>query len=291
MIPKEVLQKIRRLEIRMRGLVANVFSGEYHSAFKGSGMEFAEVRPYQIGDDVRNIDWNVSARFDEPFVKVFQEEREQTLMIVVDVSGSEQFGTQGFFKKDLAAEIGAILGFSAQQNNDKVGLLLFSDEVELFVPPQKGKRHILRLIREIYVHEPKSKKTNLNVPIQHLLRVLHRRSIVIWISDFMAEQYEQNMRILARKHDCIAICLVDKRERYLPNVGLIRLIDAETGVLKWIDTADKGARNSINKQLMLQRQNRAETLNRLRIDVVEIDTDGDYMEPLNQFFIRRSKRL
>lgn len=290
MIPKEVLQKIRRLEIRMRGLVANVFGGEYHSAFKGRGMEFAEVRPYQIGDDVRNIDWNVSARLDEPYVKVFQEEREQTLMIVVDVSGSEYFGTQKYFKKDLAAEIGAVLGFSAQQNNDKVGLLLFSDQVELFVPPKKGKRHILRLIREIYVHEPVSKKTDINAPIAHLLQVLNRRSIVLWISDFMDEGFEKNMRILARKHDCIAVCLTDKRERYLPNVGLLHLTDAETGELILVDTSTKNIRKSMHKQLQQQKNALSQQLSSLRLDVVEVDTEGNYMDALNQFFIKRAKR-
>lgn len=289
MIPKELFKKIRRIEIRTKGLVNNVFGGEYHSAFKGRGMEFSEVRPYQIGDDIRSIDWNVSARTGDPYVKVFEEEREQTLMLVVDVSGSEDFGSQGKFKREVAAEICAIVAFSAIQNNDKVGLLLVSDRVELFVPPKKGRRHVLRLLRDLFAHVPQSRGTSLSAALDHLLHVLRRRSIVLIFSDFFDAGFVKPLRVVARRHDTIAVQLHDPREEELPALGLVDLTDAETGETVVLDTANGRARRTFAMHAGARQSEITGLFRRIRMDHVSIRTDEDYVEPLIRFFRQRHR--
>jgi len=289
MIPKELFRKIRQIEIRTKGLVRNIFGGEYHSAFKGTGMEFAEVRPYQFGDDIRNIDWNVSARYDDTFVKIFEEEREQTVILAVDISGSEDFASAGQYKREMAAEICAVVAFSAIQNNDKVGLLLFSDNVELFVPPKKGKKHVLRLIRDLFAHSRKSNGTNLKVALDHLVRVLHRRSIVMLLSDFMDSDYESALRAVGRRHDTIAVHLVDPVEIDLPDVGLMEVTDAETGEQVLVDTSSDHVRNMYLDQGHARELEVMMMFRRLKIDRVPIHTDEGYVDPLIRFFRRRNK--
>ena len=289
MIPKELFKKIRKLEIRTRGLVNNVFGGEYHSRFKGQGMEFAEVRPYHIGDDIRSIDWNVSARTGETYVKVFEEEREQTVMLAVDISGSEDFGSSSKFKREIAAEICAIVAFSAIKNNDKVGLLLFSDEVELFVPPEKGRRHALRIIRDLYAHEGNSRGTSLSVAFGHLLHVLRRRSIVLVISDFLDSGFEKPMKALARRHDTVIVQLIDPREESIPAIGLVELTDAETGETVVVDTSSVRVREWISDAAFARHSELDELFRRNRVDRVAIRTDESYLEPLVEFFRRRTR--
>jgi len=245
---KALLKKVRKIEIKTRRLSDHVFGGEYHSTFKGRGMTFSEVRQYQFGDDVRSIDWNVTARYNEPFVKVFEEERELTLMLVVDVSGSEAFGTQIQFKRDLITEIAATLAFSALQNNDKVGLILFSDQVELFIPPKKGRSHILRIIRELLEFEPESKKPSISTALEFLSGVLKKKAIVFVLSDFMDKNYEKTLRISAKKHDLTGIRVFDPVETKLPNLGIVPLRDAETGVVRWISTFSKKVRLNYEKK-------------------------------------------
>ena len=290
MIPKELFKKIRRLEIRTRGMVNNIFGGEYHSAFKGQGIEFSEVRPYQVGDDVRNIDWNVSARTGETYVKVFEEEREQTLMLAVDISGSGEFGTQTKFKREIAAEIAAIAAFSAIQNSDKVGLLLFSDRVELFVPPAKGRRHVLRLLRELFAYEPASRGTSIETALTHLHRVLKRHAIVMLMSDFIDTQFEKPLRALARRHDVVAVYLQDPREEELPEVGLLELTDAETGRTTLLDTSQPATRKNFARAAYARRSRTEALLKRARVDTVPIRTGEDYVEPLIRFFRARHRR-
>ena len=245
---KALLKKVRKIEIKTRRLSDHVFGGEYHSTFKGRGMTFSEVRQYQFGDDVRSIDWNVTARYNEPFVKVFEEERELTLMLVVDVSGSEAFGTQTQFKREILTEIAATLAFSALQNNDKVGLLLFSDQVELFIPPKKGRSHILRIIRELLEFEPQSLKTNISNALEFLSGVLKKKAIVFMLSDFMDQGYEKTLRIAAKKHDLTGIRVYDPVETKLPNLGIVPIRDAETGAVQWISTFSKKIRKNYETQ-------------------------------------------
>lgn len=289
MIPKELFKKIRQIEIRTKGLVSNIFGGEYHSAFKGQGMEFAEVRPYQFGDDIRNIDWNVSARYEETFVKIFEEEREQTVILAVDVSGSEDFGSAGKYKLEIAAEICAVVAFSAIQNNDKVGLLLFSDEVELFVPPKKGRKHVLRLIRDLFAHERASHGTDLASALEHLARVLNRRSIVMLLSDFMDEDFEKSLRAVSRRHDTIAVQLIDPVEIELPDVGLMEITDAETGTQMTVDTSSASVRTEYAAASGDSRRRTERMFRRLRIDSIPIHTNEGYVEPLIRFFRHRNK--
>ena len=290
MIPKELFKKIRRIEIRTKGLVNNVFGGEYHSAFKGRGIEFSEVRPYQFGDDIRSIDWNVTARTGETFVKIFEEEREQTLVLVVDISGSGDFGSRNKFKREIAAEICAILGFSAIKNNDKVGLLLFSDQVELFVPPKKGRRHVLRLIRDLFAHEPHSHGTSLAAALNHILHVVHRRSIVLIVSDFFDADFEKPLRMVAQRHDTVAIHLQDRREQELPSLGLVDLTDPETGETLLVDTRSRNARRLFAEHARQQHDALTTLFRRSRVDNVEIQTEKDYVEPLGRFFRHRAQR-
>ncbi|AMC11401.1 hypothetical protein Lupro_09060 [Lutibacter profundi] len=241
---KEILKKVRKIEIKTRRLSDHIFSGEYHSSFKGRGMTFSEVRQYQYGDDVRAIDWNVTARYNEPFVKVFEEERELTMMLLVDISGSEYFGTTQQFKRDTITEIAATLAFSAIQNNDKVGLLLFSDNVELFIPPKKGKSHVLRIIRELIEFQPKSTKTNISEALKFLLSVMKKKAIVFMLSDFMDENYESTLKIAGKKHDLTGIRVYDKHDVSIPNLGMVSMLDAETGKTMLVNTASKSVRNS-----------------------------------------------
>ena len=244
---KEILKKVRKIEIKTRRLSDHIFSGEYHTSFKGRGMTFSEVRQYQYGDDVRAIDWNVTARYNEPFVKVFEEERELTMMLVVDISGSESFGTKNQQKRDMVTEIAATLAFSATQNNDKIGLLLFSDQIELFIPPKKGKSHVLRIIRELIDFQPKSNKTDLAQALKYLSGVLKKKAIVFMISDFMVKEYQHTLKIAAKKHDVTGIRVYDLREESLPNIGIVNMMDAETGENLIVDTTSKRVRTDYEK--------------------------------------------
>ena len=256
---KELLKKVRKIEIKTRRLSDHVFGGEYHSTFKGRGMTFSEVRQYQFGDDVRAIDWNVTARYTEPFVKVFEEERELTLMLVVDVSGSEFFGTGEQFKREVLTEIAATLSFSALQNNDKVGMLLFSDQVELFIPPKKGRTHVLRIIRELLEFEPQSKQTDIGKALEFLSGILKKKAIVFLLSDFMDDSYEKTLRITAKKHDLTGIRVYDKREVEMPNIGLVPMLDSETLKTKWINTTSK----TVRKQYELAHQKQVDAFETL----------------------------
>jgi uncharacterized protein (DUF58 family) len=291
MIPKEILKKVKRIEIATRGLVNEVFSGEYHSVFKGRGMEFAEVREYQIGDDIRNIDWNVTARSDHPYVKVFDEERELTVMLLVDVSSSGNFGTTNQMKGEVAAELCAVLAFSAIKNNDKVGLVIFSDKIEKFIPPRKGKQHVLRVIREILYFKPEDSSTDLNIALEYLIRVIKRRSIVFLISDFLTENYEKALQVANKKHDIIAIDIIDPREVELPNVGFLELEDAETGEAVLIDTTHPSIRGSFYSQSHQDRESREKFFKSIGVDNINIYTDRSYVEPITKFFRMRAKRM
>lgn len=244
---KEILKKVRKIEIKTRRLSDHIFSGEYHTSFKGRGMTFSEVRQYQYGDDVRAIDWNVTARYNEPFVKVFEEERELTMMLMVDISGSESFGTKNQLKRDMITEIAATLAFSATQNNDKIGLLLFSDQIELFIPPKKGKSHVLRIIRELIEFESKSKKTDLSQALKYLSSVLKKKAIVFLISDFMVKDYEQTLKIASKRHDVTGIRVFDQREESIPNIGVVNMLDAETGETLLVDTTSNKVRMDYEK--------------------------------------------
>ena len=244
---KEILKKVRKIEIKTRRLSDHIFSGEYHTSFKGRGMTFSEVRQYQYGDDVRAIDWNVTARYNEPFVKVFEEERELTMMLIVDISGSESFGTKNQQKRDMVTEIAATLAFSATQNNDKIGLLLFSDQIELFIPPKKGKSHVLRIIRELIEFESKSKKTDLSQALKYLSSVLKKKAIVFLISDFMVKDYEHTLKIASKRHDVTGIRVFDQREESIPNIGIVNMLDAETGETLLVDTTSNKVRMDYEK--------------------------------------------
>jgi uncharacterized protein (DUF58 family) len=244
---KELLKKVRKIEIKTRRLSDHVFGGEYHSTFKGRGMTFSEVRQYQYGDDVRAIDWNVTARYNEPFVKVFEEERELTLLLVIDVSASEFFGSQTQFKREYLTEIAATLSFSALQNNDKVGLLLYSDQIELYIPPKKGRFHILRIIRELLEFHPQGKGTNIALPLEFLSGVLKKKAIVFLLSDFMDQGYEKTLQIAAKKHDLTGIRVFDPREKALPNIGLVPMQDSESGRIRWVNTQSKSIRTRYEK--------------------------------------------
>lgn len=244
---KELLKKVRKIEIKTRRLSDHVFGGEYHSTFKGRGMTFSEVRQYQYGDDVRAIDWNVTARCNEPHIKVFEEERELTMMLMVDVSGSKFFGTQNQFKDEMATEISATLAFSAMQNNDKIGLILFSDEIELFIPPKKGRSHVLRIIRELIEFKPKSKKTDIGAAFKFLSSVMKKKAITFVLSDFVAEDYDQTLKIVGRKHDITGVRIYDQQEETIPNLGLVQMKDEETGQVQVINTASKKVRTNYAK--------------------------------------------
>jgi len=291
LIPKEILKKVKRIEITTRGLVNDVFSGEYHSVFRGRGMEFAEVREYQIGDDIRTIDWNVTARQGHPYVKVFEEERELTVMLLVDVSSSGEFGTFEQMKGEIAAEICALLAFSAIKNNDKVGLIIFSEQVEKYVVPKKGKSHVLRVIREILYHEPQGTKTNIAEALEFLSRVTRRRSVVFLVSDFLSSNYEKALQIANKRHDIVAVTISDPREIDLPNVGFIELEDAETGETFLVDTSSLDVRNDFADATSTAVQEREKLFRSLNVDYIDIRTDQSYIEPLIRFFRMRAKRF
>jgi uncharacterized protein (DUF58 family) len=287
---KELLKKVRQLEIRTRGLVNQVFSGEYHSVFKGRGMEFSEVREYQYGDDMRMIDWNVTARFNHPFVKIFEEERELTVMLVVDMSGSQFFGSHSALKRDAALELSAILAFSAMKNNDKVGLILFTDRIEKFVPPRKGRGHALRIVRELLSFEPSRPATSIKTALEYLNHVQKKRSIVFVISDFMDTHYEAALRIAGKRHDLIGVVLQDPRENELPGVGLIHLRDAESGESRLVDTSSAQVRFLYKQFGERTREARKSLFVKSRLDDVLIRLDQPYIKPLADFFKLREKR-
>ncbi|MDO4229498.1 MAG: DUF58 domain-containing protein [Capnocytophaga sp.] len=284
---KEILKKVRKIEIKTRRLSDNIFGGEYHSAFKGRGMTFSEVRPYQYGDDIRNIDWNVTARYNEPFVKVFEEERELTLMLMVDVSGSELFGTTNQFKSEIITEIAATLAFSALQNNDKTGLILFSDTIELYIPPKKGKSHVLRIIRELIEFQPKSRKTNIGEALQFLSRVLKKKAIVFILSDFMDKGYEKPIQIATKKHDVTGIRIYDQKETFLPNLGHITVKDAETGELILVNTASKSVQLQYERYYKENVAYYESLLQKSGAGTVSCRCDESYTQKLLSYFKRR----
>lgn len=291
MIPKEILKKVRQIEIRTGRLVNDVFAGKYESVFKGRGMEFHEVREYVPGDDIRSIDWNVTARTGSPYVKKFVEERELTVLLMADLSSSGDFGTKNKMKKEIMAEIGAVLAFSAIKNNDKVGLLLFTDHVEKFIAPKKGKAHVLRVIRELLYYKPKGKKTSINTAIEYLGKVLKKKTVIFLISDFMDPDYEKRLRILNKRHDIVAIPISDPRETSLPDVGLIEFEDAETGEVLYLDTADDLLKKEFKKRKYSFIEERNRIFRSVGVDSVEISTDKSYIKPLMLFFRKRAKRF
>ena len=290
MIPPEVLRQVKLIELRTRRLVNSTFSGEYRSIFKGQGMEFSEVREYQPGDEVRSIDWNVTARMRRPFVKRYIEEREMTLMLVIDVSGSERYGTIRRFKSELATELAAVLTMSAVRNNDRVGVLLFTDRVEHFVPPGKGRRHALRILRDVLVHEPKGTGTNTPLALDYLRRLLKQHAIIFVISDLQDPSIERPLKLLAQRHDVVVATIDDPSETSLPNIGMARFVDPESGETLDVDTNDPAVRASFERLSSAERDARRSMLRRLAIDEIPISTAASYIEPLLRFFRNRERR-
>ena len=287
----ELLKKVRKIEIKTKGLSQNIFAGEYHSAFKGRGMTFSEVRDYQYGDDIRDIDWNVTARHNRPYVKVYEEERELTVMLLVDVSGSKNFGAVGVEKNEMMAEIAATLAFSAIQNNDKVGVIFFTDKVEKFIPPKKGRKHILLVIRELLNFKPESRGTNIGNVLEYLTSALKKHCATFLISDFIdGNDYYKAMSIASRKHDLTAIQVYDKREATLPNVGLMKVEDAETGAVKWVNTSSASVRNAYKKWWYERQQTMNNTLMRCNVDIASVASDEDYVKSLMALFGKRGVR-
>ena len=285
----EIIKKVRKIEIKTRGLSSNIFAGQYHSAFKGRGMAFSEVREYQFGDDVRDIDWNVTARFHRPYVKVFEEERELTVMLLIDVSGSLDFGTQKQMKRDMVTEIAATIAFSAIQNNDKIGVVFFSDKIEKYIPPKKGRKHILYIIREMLDFHPESKRTDVKQAVEFLSSVQKRRTTAFILSDFyVRNDFMQSLQIANRKHDVVAIQVYDQRAKELPAVGLMRVVDAETGFEQYVDTSSKRLRDSYRKYWMNRQTQLLETFNKSNVDNVSIATNEDFVKALMMLFKQRS---
>jgi len=284
---KELLKKVRKIEIKTRRLSDHIFGGEYHSTFKGRGMTFSEVRQYQFGDDVRSIDWNVTARYNEPFVKVFEEERELTMMLMVDVSGSELFGTQQQFKNEVVTEIAATLAFSATQNNDKIGLILFSDKVELYIPPKKGRSHVLRIIRELIEFQPESKQTNIAEALKFLSNVMKKKAIVFVMSDFIADDYKQTMKIVSGKHDVTGIRVYDKREEEIPNLGMVQMQDEETGELMLVNTSSKKVRRNYGKFYQEKVDYYKDAFTKSGAGTINCRVDESYVKKLLGYFKRR----
>ncbi len=283
----ELLKRVRKIEIKTRSLSKHIFAGEYHSAFKGRGISFSEVREYQYGDDIRSVDWNVTARFNHPYVKVFEEERELTVMLLVDVSGSQEFGTRSMLKKSLITEVAAILAFSAIQNNDKVGVIFFSDRVEKFIPPKKNRKHILHIIRELIELKPESRKTDFTEPLRYLTNAIKKRSIAFLISDFMGPSFTNSLRIASNKHDVVALRVYDKTEKDLPDAGLVRLQDAETGEERWVDTSLDSVREAYRRWRQEKEAELEDTFRQCGVDHTDLVTDEDYIRPLVQLFKRR----
>ena len=291
MIPTEIIKKVRHIEIRTRGLVNDLFGGEYHSVFKGRGMSFSEVREYYPGDDIRLIDWNVTARSSLPHVKIFEEERELTVYLIIDISKSGDFGTLDKYKNEIAAEIAAVLGFSAIKNNDKVGLIMFTDKIEKYVPPKKGKSHVLRVVRELLYHKPEDQKTSIQNALDFLLKVSKRRSVVFLISDYIDDGYWKSLKIANRKHDLIGIKISDITETKMPNLGLLKVHDPETNNEFWIDTGSETERLKFTKD-----QNDASSIfkkkcDKINFDLIQIRNDRDYVDPLFNYFKGREKRI
>lgn len=284
---KELLKKVRKIEIKTRRLSDHVFGGEYHSAFKGRGMTFNEVRGYQFGDDVRSIDWNVTARYNEPFVKVFEEERELTMMLMIDVSASEYFGTQSTYKKNILIEVAATLAFSAIQNNDKVGLMLFTDQIELYIPPQKGRMHVLRIIRELIEFKPENHNTDISFALKSLSNMIKKRAIVFVMSDFLDDDYEKSLKIVARRHDVTGIRIFDERETELPNVGLIQAKDAETGQLIWLNTALKSTRKQYQRHYFKRVEYFNNSFKRGGAGQISLKVEDSYVKKLLSYFKAR----
>jgi uncharacterized protein (DUF58 family) len=283
----ELLKKVRRIEIKTRGLSRHIFAGEYHSAFKGRGIAFSEVREYQYGDDIRSIDWNVTARFNHPYVKIFEEERELTVMLLIDVSGSGNFGTRGSYKRDVMTEVAAVLSFSAIYNNDKIGVIFFSDKVEKFIPPLKGRKHILRIIRELLDFKSESKRTNLDEPLRFLTNAIKKRCTAFIISDFIVPEFEEALRIASNKHDIVALKVYDPVEQAIPDIGLIKVSDSETGKEKWIDTSNAETRRAYEKWWSGHIEFVKNTFKRCGVDSAELRTDMDYVKPLIMLFEKR----
>jgi uncharacterized protein (DUF58 family) len=285
----EIIKKVRKIEIKTRGLSSNIFAGQYHSAFKGRGMAFSEVREYQFGDDVRDIDWNVTARFHRPYVKVFEEERELTVMLLIDVSGSLDFGTQKQMKRDMVTEIAATIAFSAIQNNDKIGVVFFSDKIEKYIPPKKGRKHILYIIREMLDFQPESKRTDVKQAVEFLSSVQKRRTTAFILSDFyVRNDFQQSLQIASRKHDVVAIQVYDQRAKELPDVGLMKVVDAETGFEQYVDTGSKRVRDAYKKYWMSRQSQLMETFNKSQVDNVSIATNEDFVKALMLLFKQRS---
>lgn len=284
----ELLKKVRKIEIKTRGLSSQIFSGEYHSAFKGRGMAFSEVREYMPGDDVRTIDWNVTARFNTPYVKVFEEERELSVVLLVDVSASGLFGTQKQFKQDLITELCAVVAFSASQNNDKIGVIFFSDKIEKFIPPKKGKSHILRIIRELIEFKPENKQTNIETALKYMTNVIKKRSVVFLISDFQTDlPYFDALKIANKKHDVVALRIIDKTENEIPDIGLVKLKDNETGKIMWVDTSSKAFRTQFKANQLKFDASVKDIFNRSGIDATSIYTHESYIKPLMNLFKNR----
>jgi uncharacterized protein (DUF58 family) len=284
----EIIKKVRKIEIKTRGLSSNIFAGQYHSAFKGRGMAFSEVREYQYGDDVRDIDWNVTARFHRPYVKVFEEERELTVMLLIDVSGSLDFGTQKQMKRDMVTEIAATIAFSAIQNNDKIGVVFFSDKIEKYIPPKKGRKHILYIIREMLDFEAESKRTDVKQAVEFLSSIQKRRTTAFILSDFyVRNDFLQSLQICSRKHDVVAIQVYDKRARELPDVGLMKVVDAETGYEQYVDTGSKSMRQAYTRYWQGRQEQLRETFNKSNVDNVSIATDDDFVKSLLGLFKQR----
>lgn len=290
MIPKQILKKVKQVEIRTRGLVNDLFGGEYHSVFKGRGMAFSEVREYQPGDDIRLIDWNVTARNGSPFIKIFEEERELTVYLLVDISKSGEFGSQNQLKQDFAAEIASVLGFSAIKNNDKVGLILFSNDVEKYVVPKKGKSHVLRVIRELLYTTPKNNKTSIKNALDYLLKVAKRKSVVFLISDFIDDDYWSSLKIVNRKHDLIGIRLFDPAEKLLPDLGVIKVRDPESGSSFWIDTSSRREMEKLKSQINSDFDTFNKQAKKIGFDIISVSTNGDFVDPLISLFRKRDKR-
>ncbi len=283
----ELLKRVRRIEIKTKGLTRHIFAGEYHSAFKGRGIAFSEVREYQYGDDIRSIDWNVTARFNHPYVKVFEEERELTVMLLIDVSGSGEFGTVGSFKREVMTEVAALLSFSAIYNNDKIGVIFFSDRVEKFISPQKGRKHILRIIRELLSFTPSSRRTNLNEPLRFLTNAIRKRCTAFLMSDFIAPGFEDSLKIASGKHDIVALNFTDRHEKSIPDIGLVRIADPETGAERWIDTSSSVIRRRYEDSWILHKAEITGVFRRSGIDNAELVTGEDYVKPLLRLFEKR----
>jgi len=291
MLTRELFKKIKKIEIKTSRLVNDVFSGEYHSIFRGRGMEFSEVREYTPGDDIRNIDWNVTARYNHPYVKIFREERELTVMLLVDLSASGDFGSYQRMRREISAEIAAVLAFSAARNNDKVGLLLFTDKIEKFIPPKKGRYHVLRIIREVLYFKPEGKKTHIAGAVDYMLQVIKKKSVMFLISDFLDKDFQIPMGLAANKHDLIAVEIFDPLERRIPKSGIVNLIDLETGREMLVDFSDSNNRRNLAVKAETRRAELHNYFKRHKIDTIEIGTDQDYAEPLYRFFEKRARRI